>query len=107
VAGAGRATGRTVRAWPLAADGRQWVVTAGVRNDGLTVQQGEVRLAPPTAELKYIAIEPAAQAYRLLPGQQAVLCWHLTTPAALAEFPVALKQKRPKQPAFQIICPAP
>jgi hypothetical protein len=99
--------GVQVRAWPLAADGRQWLVTAGVRNDGLTVQQGQVRLALPTGGLKYTDTEPATQAYRLLPGQQAVLSWHLTTPDALSAFPVELKRKRPTQPNFQIICLAP
>ena len=99
--------GAQVRAWPLAADGRQWLVTAGVRNDGLTVQQGRVRLVPPPAQPKSTAIEPLTQTYRLLPGQQVVLRWHLTTPAAVPSFPTELKRKHPAQRNFQIICPAP
>lgn len=99
--------GAQVRAWPLAAGGRQWLVTAGVRNDGLTVQQGRVRLVLPTARLRATTIEPPTQTYRLLPGQQAVLSWHLTTPAPLPSFPTMLKRKHPAQHNFQITCPAP
>ena len=99
--------GAQVQAWPLAAGGQQWLITAGVRNDGLTVQQGRVHLVPPTASRQYTAIEPPTQAYRLLPGQQAVLSWHLTTPAPLPAFPLELKRKRPAQRNFQIVAPTP
>ena len=96
-----------VRAWPLSTDGQQWLVTAGVRNDGLTVQQGRVRLVLSTARPKSMTSEPLTQTYRLLPGQQAVLSWHLTTPGPLPEVPTELNRRHLAPHNLKIICPAP
>ena len=95
-----------VRAWPLTTGSRQWLVTAGVRNDGLTVQQGRVRLVLPTGRPKSMTLEPATQTYRLLPGQQAVLSWHLTTPTPLPELATELNRKHSAQHNIKIMCSA-
>lgn len=75
-----------VRAWLLAPGGRQWLVTAEVRNDGLATRRGHVKLAlpaePKSSLQRWTTPDQQRQPFRLAAGQRLVLSWRVTADTA-------------------------